>query len=178
MQPLNIIVAVDKNGGFGYKGNIPWKNEDFAKEDFQHFKTLTTNSICVMGYRTYEEILSMKTKNNKDINTPLLPDRESFVVTRRYDILPENPAVKFVKNIRDVCENYNKENKEIFILGGEKLFIEALPFTKTIYMTIVNQIYECDRFFPLNYVQQHFAIDTHNCRKTQNLYFLKLERVR
>lgn len=173
---LNIIVAVDLNGGFGYKGKIPWKNQHFAKEDFQHFKTVTANSICVMGYKTYEEILSMKSEEN--INKPLLPNRESFVITRRYKDLPQNPAVKFVGSIREVYENYNNENKKIFIIGGEKLFIEALPFTKTIYMTVVNHIYQCDRFFPLNYVQQFFVIDIHNCRKTQDLYFLKLERAR
>lgn len=52
----NIIVAVDCEGGFGKEGKIPW----FLPEDFEHFKNMTTGHVCVMGRRTYEEMLETR----------------------------------------------------------------------------------------------------------------------
>lgn len=187
MRPLNIIVAVDMNGGFGFQGGIPWKTEPwfgfpwktepFSKDDFKRFKTLTENSVCIMGFKTYEEILTMKKNRGGDLNTPLLSNRESFVVTSRSKELPENPAVKFVSSIREVVE-YNdiSEDKNIFVIGGEKMFIEALPWTNNIYITVVKRYYECDRFFPLDYVNNNFIID--QAEQTEDVDFISLRRFR
>lgn len=175
--PLNIIVAVDENGGFGNNGEIPWKQKPFMKEDFKRFKALTENSICIMGFRTYEEILKMKAERGGDVNTPLLPNRDSFVVTSRATELPESSAVKFVPSLRSAVEYLdNDDSKNVFVLGGEKLFIEALPWTMNIYMTVVKDRYECDRFFPLEYVDNNFKLGHSN--DTDDLYFLTLRRFR
>lgn len=172
---LSIIVAVDENGGFGYKGDIPWKTESFARDDFTRFKQITNDSVCIMGYRTYDEILKMKLERGGSTETPLLSNRTSYVITRRFDTLPLSPVAVFKSGIREAVEELSNEDpREIFVLGGEKMFIEALPWTSNIYLTVVKNIYQCDRFFPLEYVNRHFSIV--EGQQTDDLVFLKLRR--
>ena len=174
---LSIIVAVDRNGVFGNKGEIPWKGESFMKDDFKNFKKITNDSVCIMGYKTYEEILEMKTSKGGDPNTPLLAGRESFVVTSRKDELEQSSAVTFVSSIREAVENLEENDfRKVFVLGGEKMFIESLPWTSSIYMTVIDKTYDGDRFFPLSYVNEHFEI-IHG-EQVDVLTFLTLSRVK
>ena len=67
------------------------------------------------------------------------------------------------------------DRREVFILGGERMYIEALTFTQTIYMTVVKgKPYDCDRFFPINVLNKSFNIVEGT--ETDNLYFTKYER--
>lgn len=55
---INIIAAIDFSGLLAYKFpnesemRIPWK----APEDLKRFKERTTNSVVIMGRKTYESI--------------------------------------------------------------------------------------------------------------------------
>jgi dihydrofolate reductase len=140
---MAIIVAVDEAGGFGKDGKIPWHN----KEDFAHFKEITKDSPCVMGRRTYQDMLDMK--KDKDNITEILPGRDSFVVTRNADF--EAPGATIASNLRQAVQQLDIDDRRtVFVLGGEKLFIEALAWVDTIYMTIMDGHYDCDRFFPIS----------------------------
>ena len=67
----NLIVAMCKNKGIGYKGRLPW---NFIKEDMQYFSKMTkgTNeSNCIiMGRNTWN---SLRSKNP-------LPKRDNLVL--------------------------------------------------------------------------------------------------
>ncbi len=170
---LSIIVAVDQAGGFGKQGNIPWKDKPFAKADFKHFQTTTKDSVCIMGRKTYEEILEMalKRKPKEEIES-ILPGRVCYVVSRNKDL--EVVGAKLVPNLRAAMEDSKELNKETFVLGGEKLFIEALSWTNNIYMTIVKDYYGCDKMFPISYIDRHFKIDSG--KQADDLYFLTYKR--
>jgi len=174
-KPLNIIVAVEQTGGFGNKGAIPWKDEAFAKDDFKHFQKTTKNSVCVMGRKTYEEILDMmlKKKTKEEIDS-ILPGRVCYVVSRNKEL--EVVGATVVPNLRAVRDNHKDDDKTIFVIGGEKLFVEALPLTNTIYMTVVKNSYDCDRYFELKYLNHFFTIDSGT--QTDNLYFLTYKRTK
>ena len=173
--PLSIIVATDMSGAFGFKGNIPWKDQPFAKDDFKRFQQITKNSVCIMGYKTYQEILEMKLARGGDPNTPLLSNRESFVVSTRGETSQSVDGVTFVPTIRAAVEQLeNEDTREIFVLGGEKLFVEALAWTQHIYLSVVKDVYQGDRFFPLHYVNNFF--DIVEGEQTDDLFFLKLRR--
>src|SRR6056300_225472 len=52
---MNIIVAMCKNRGIGYRGTIPWS----LKEDMRFFRNKTIgygNNAVVMGRKTYDSI--------------------------------------------------------------------------------------------------------------------------
>ncbi len=171
MPPLSIIVAVDEEGGFGKNGEIPWK----IPEDLKHFKEVTTDGVCIMGRKTYEDMLKMvKARKKKDVELDdILPNRKSFVVTSDTDYEPEGATA--VTSICKAIEELDESDKrEIFVIGGLRMFIEALSWTTKIYMTIVkNKSFECDRFFPIKVLEQFTIVEGSSEKK---LYFLTYKR--
>lgn len=175
--PLSIIVAVDTAGGFGKGGKIPWH----FPEDFKHFKEVTKDSVCIMGRRTYNDMLEMiierrvkKGEKKEDIVIDsILPNRECFVLSRS---LTDAQGATVFPSLRAATQSLKADDKrEVFILGGEKLFIEALPCVNKIYMTIIkDKEYGCDRFFPVDVVDKQFKIT--NGEQTDNLYFVDYMR--
>ena len=141
LYPLSIIVAVDLESGFSKNNKIPW----FFPDDLKFFKNITDNSTCIMGRRTYQEILEMK----KTETPELLPNRESIILTKSLTSIPDHGIL--ASNLRQAVQKSTKN--KIFVIGGEKLFIEALPFTNEIYMTIINNKYQCNRFFRIDYLK-------------------------
>ena len=141
---LKLIVAVDKEGGFSKNHKIPWH----FKEDLQFFKRTTENSTCIMGRNTYEEILNMKKNKIGDI----LPNRQSIVISKSLKYLrDEGENDRLVNSFPDAI--YKSKNDRIFIIGGEKLYIQTLPFVNEVYMTIINGKYNCDMKFPISYLK-------------------------
>jgi dihydrofolate reductase len=175
IPPLSLIVAVDTDGGFGKDGKIPW----FFPEDLKHFQTTTKGGVCIMGRRTYTDMFEMiQSKRGsplEQIDDPILKDRESYVVTSNPDFEVHGAAA--VTGIHQAIQCLEKEDhREVFVIGGERMYIEALAFTKTIYMTVVKEkTYDCDRFFPINVLNKSFKIVDGS--ETDELYFVKYERV-
>lgn len=171
IPPLSVIVAVDEDGGFGKNGKIPWKISD----DMKHFKEVTTGSVCIMGRKTYEDMLEMvKSRKKKDVELDdILPNRQSFVVTSDKDYEPEGATA--VTSIRAAIEELEEtDEREIFVIGGLRMYIEALTWTTTIYMTIVkNKRFECDRFFPIKYLNQFTIVEGSD---KDEVYFLTYKR--
>jgi dihydrofolate reductase len=147
----NIIVAFDKNYNIGYKNSIPWHIPD----DLANFKKLTTNNICVMGRNTWE---SLPNKFRP------LPNRKNIIISSKYWADPD----LFMKTLVDghsnsldffvvpdfdgamnICLNLFAD-KQIFIIGGYRLFKESLDskFVKTMIVTHVQGEYEGDVKFP------------------------------
>jgi dihydrofolate reductase len=175
IPPLSLIVAVDAAGGFGKDGKIPWH----FPEDLKHFQETTKGGICIMGRRTYSDMFEMiqskRGSPQEQIDEPILKDRESFVVTSNEDF--EVHGATSVRSIHQAINTLAKDDdREVFVIGGERMYIEALAFTKTIYMTIVKgEPYGCDRFFPIRVLNKSFKIVDGS--QTDDLYFVKYKRV-
>lgn len=167
MEPMAIIVAVDEAGGFGKDGKIPWHN----KEDFKHFKDTTMGHPCIMGRKTYEDMRAYQSKKTDEEITEILPGRKSFVVTRNSDF--SAPGATVVSGIREAVEQL-EENETVFILGGERLYIEALSWATTIYMTIMDGDYHCDKFFPVKALDKFTIVDG---KRGDGLKFVTYRRV-
>lgn len=168
MSPMSIIVAVDSDGGFGKDGKIPWH----FPEDFKHFKEKTKDSICIMGRKTYEDMLQMVKARKKDKKKikEILPGRECYVVTSNEDAKVEGATV--VPNIREAVQRIDEDDKrEVFILGGRRMYIEGLSWANKVYMTVVKgDPYDCDVFFPIETLNR-FTIDKES-KETDELYFI------
>jgi dihydrofolate reductase len=70
MTEIIIIAAIAKNNVIGKDNKIPW----YIKEDFLHFKKLTTNHPIIMGKNTF---LSLPKKP--------LPKRTNIVLVFKED---------------------------------------------------------------------------------------------
>ncbi len=174
IPPLSIIVGVDSAAGFGKDGKIPW----FFPEDLKYFQRITTPSICIMGRKTYTDMFEMIQSKRKDpegqIDDPILKGRESYVVTSNTDF--DAHGATAVAGIHQAVQCLAiGDDRPIFVIGGERMYIEALAFTETIYMTIVKgKTYDCDRFFPIQVLNKKFEIV--DGKETDELNFVTYKR--
>ena len=128
---LSHIVAASENNIIGINNGLPWH----LPSDFKYFKNKTWSLPVIMGSNTFE---SMK----KD-----LPGRINIVVTRRTDWYPKN--VFIANNINEaIAKAKESDAKEIFIIGGGKVFKETINLVDRIYLTRVHTKVEGDTSYP------------------------------
>lgn len=130
MTKLIIIAAVAKNGVISNKGKIPWR----IKEDFQHFRKLTTGYPIIMGRKTFESL-------------PIrpLPGRENIVITRQNDF--SYPGI-IVKSSMEEAINHCKNKGKAFIIGGREIYSMGLEIADTLELTRIDRSYDGDTYFP------------------------------
>ena len=130
---IYMIANMDKERGIGYKGKLLYH----LKEDLKLFKQLTLNKTIVYGRKTL----------NTFPNARPLKDRNNILLSSK-DIPIENTVV--LHSIKDV-DQYCKKNSisEIYIVGGQSVYEQFLPFTSIIYMSIVHHKQKADVFFPI-----------------------------
>ncbi|MBI4139766.1 dihydrofolate reductase [Candidatus Woesearchaeota archaeon] len=125
---MNIIAALTQNYVIGNEGKLPWPR---LKGDLPIFKQKTAGKTVVMGRLTYE---SMGSKP--------LPNRENIVVSRT---MPETQGIIVVRSLEDAIA---AATREVWFIGGERIFTEALIFARELHLSWVKQEYEGDAYFP------------------------------
>ena len=152
---IAIVVAYDKNRGIGTGGDLPWGRS--LPADLAHFKELTTGGAVVMGRKTYESIGGRP-----------LPNRKNIVLSAG-----EVAGAIGAKNFAQALQLASEEpNQDIFVIGGERVFAEALPEVDTIYATEVDYSFsDADVFFPqINVNQWEEVSRTSQKANEQNKY--------
>ena len=160
MNIIEAILAVDSEFGLSKDGKIPWNN----KIDMKFFRDKTINNIVVMGSKT---LLSLPNK------TPL-KDRLNIILTKN----KHHYLINYSKYDNIIFLNYEelidffsiKQDKIIYIIGGKEIYNLLLPFCNRIWITILNQNYQCDLSMTIN-------LDKYNTRKIYhnqdiNIYLL------
>ncbi|MEL0538728.1 dihydrofolate reductase [Staphylococcus debuckii] len=123
---LSILVAHDQNRIIGKDNQLPWH----LPNDLKHVKKLSTGNTLVMGRNTYESI-----------GRPL-PNRRNVVLTRNTAYHPEGVDV-----IHDFDEIFDLPG-HVFIFGGQSLFEEFIDKVDDMYITVIEDKYQGDTFFP------------------------------
>lgn len=133
MPIISLIAAASKNRVIGNNGEIPW----YLPDDFKHFAKITKGHTVIMGQKTYESII-------KSLGHPL-PDRKNIILSFQADFIA--PGCTVFNSIEKALDEV-KEEKEVFIIGGGKIYESFLPYANKIYLTEVN--IECvgDTYFP------------------------------
>lgn len=125
---ISIIAAIGQHNVIGIDNQLPWH----LPKDLAHFKKLTLNKTVIMGRKTYESI------------GHILPNRENIIVTRQLD-LQVNQA-KIAHSLREAINMSSSD--EAFIIGGKKIYSEAMPLADYLYITQVSCDKKGDAFFP------------------------------
>ena len=125
---IKIICAHDKHHVIGIHGKMPWH----FPEDLKHFQNLTMNHPVIMGRKTFESI-----------GKPL-PGRLNIVLSQNKQYHPEGCFV--FSSLKQALE-FVKE-KDVFVIGGQTLFEQALPLAEQLYLTEINAEFNGDTFFP------------------------------
>lgn len=126
---IHLIAAVAENGIIGKEGGIPWN----IPADLAHFKALTLGQTVIMGRRTYESI-----------GRPL-PGRHNIVVSTTLQSLD---GCTVAGSLQEALELAAETDGEIFIIGGARLYEEALPLAEQLDLTLVEGAPEGDTYFP------------------------------
>jgi len=133
---VSIIVAIAQNRVIGNKQQLPWN----IPEDMKFFREMTTNSVVIMGRKTFESI------------GRALPNRVNIIVSRT---LPQtiaqdlkNPNIIVAQSLEDAIALAKQEHKPIFIIGGAQLYTQGLTVATKAYITQIPKVYEGDTFFP------------------------------
>jgi len=157
---FSVIVAYDKETrGIGYKQEIPW---GYIKEDMEHFQSMTTGGIVIMGSNTYKSLpnssplknrynivigknISIKHKNASSYPYPIKKPTNIITVENFEE------ALKTAKIYFEKINNRTKSEEYIYVIGGSMVYNEAIlhPLCKYVYVTeIITQDLKFDRFFP------------------------------
>jgi dihydrofolate reductase len=128
---MSMIVAVDETRAIGKDNRLLWN----IPEDLKRFKELTTGHTVIMGENTY-----------RSIGRPL-PNRVNIVVT--LDRTLEIAGCLVVHSIDEAFSvAREKENEEVFVIGGASIYKQCLSLVERLYLTLVRGQHEADTFFP------------------------------
>ncbi|MFD1199494.1 dihydrofolate reductase [Brucella gallinifaecis] len=132
---VSIVVAASENNVIGRDNDMPWK----LSTDLKRFKALTLGKPVIMGRRTWESI-----------GRPL-PGRPNLVVSRDTAFKAEGASV--VNSLEAAIELGRKLATEsgvdeICIIGGGKIYAQALPLVDQVHLTRILATIDGDTFFP------------------------------
>lgn len=121
---MNIIVNVSKNWAIGRNNELLFH----ISADMKFFKEHTTGNTIVMGRKTLESLPGSRA----------LPNRTNIVLSRKPDFERENVTV--YHSVDELMENIkNLDSSSVYVIGGESLYRELLPFCDTAYVTKVDK---------------------------------------
>ncbi len=133
MTLLNIIVARASNGVIGKGNDLPWH----LPEDLAYFKRTTLGKPVIMGRKTWDSIFGRLGK--------ALPGRRNIVLTRKPGW--SAPGVECANSL-EAALALCSDQPEVFVIGGEQLYAQALEKANLVYLTQIDQTFEGDAYFP------------------------------
>lgn len=130
---MNLIVAVDENWAIGNKNDLLIR----IPADHKMFRQETTGKVVVLGRKTLETFpqgLPLKNRTNIILTTnPSYKVKDAVVVHSVEELLKE-------------LEKYNTE--DIYIIGGESIYRQMLPYCDVAHVTKIDYAYTADAYFP------------------------------
>lgn len=129
---LSLIVARTQNNVIGRDNTLPWD----LPRDRRQFREITMGSPVIMGRPTWESLPRP------------LSGRPNIVMTRQENYVAEGATV--VNSLEAACMKalFYHDLDEIFVIGGEEIYRQFLPYAHTLYETVVHITLFGDKFFP------------------------------
>lgn len=127
---ITIVAAKSQNNIIGKDNDLAW----YLPNDLKHFKAITSGHPIIMGRKTFDSIVKP------------LPNRANIVVTRNPDWTADGVIV--THSLEEAISKAQEIDEEIFIIGGGKIFEEAMPLTEALEMTVIYKDFDGDTSFP------------------------------
>ena len=130
---MNAIVAVDKNWAIGNKGKLLVS----IPNDMKMFREETSGKVVVLGRKTLATFPNgLPLKNRTNI---ILTSDKSFKAG-------DSIIVHSIEELLDELKNYNTE--DVYIIGGDSVYKQMLPYVDICHVTKIDHAYEADTYFP------------------------------
>jgi dihydrofolate reductase len=127
---ISIIAVIGSKNELGYENKLIWD----LPGDLKYFKAVTSEHTVIMGRKTFESI-----------GFPL-PKRKNIIITKdkKYTV----KGCEIANSIQNLINKYQNSDEEVFIIGGGKIYTEFIPYSKKLYLTLVDDSPIADTFFP------------------------------
>jgi dihydrofolate reductase len=130
---MKAIVAVDLNWGIGYRGNLLLR----IPEDMKHFKERTLNRVVIMGQETFESLPGKEPLQN----------RTNIVLSISKEF--SHDGITICRSLTELFGELSKyDSGEVFVIGGESVYRQLLPYCSEVYVTKINHSFAADKYFP------------------------------
>ena len=122
---IRLIAAIDTMRGIANEKGIPWD----LPSDKKYYKEKIREKIVLMGKGTYET-------HSKPLG------RANYVLTSHVE--PLRAGFHAIGDIDTIL----RQNLDIWVIGGSKIFELMLPYADELYITQVEGDFNCTKFFP------------------------------
>lgn len=130
---MNLIVAVDENWAIGNKGDLLVR----IPADHKNFRNETIGKVVVLGRKTLETFPQQQP----------LAKRTNIILSRDPEYKVNEAVV--VHSIEELLEELKKYNdNDVYIIGGDSIYKQMLPYCNVAHVTKVDHQYEADAYFP------------------------------
>lgn len=130
---MNLIAAVDSNWAIGNKGQLLARIPD----DLGMFRKKTLEKVVVYGRKTLETFPKAQP----------LDRRTNIVLSGNAEYKVDNAVV--VHSIHELLKELKSyRSEDIYVIGGESIYRQMLPYCDTAYITKIDRSYAADARFP------------------------------
>lgn len=129
---MDMIFSADKNWGIGYGSKLLFR----LPGDMAFFKKMTIGKTIVMGRATLESLPK---------GSPL-PDRRNIVLTTNRDFTADGADI--CHSLQELFALLQKCEGGIFVIGGENLYRQLMPYCEKAYITRFDTAAAADHFMP------------------------------
>ena len=161
---MNCIVAVDENWAIGYKNELLVR----IPADHKFFRQETTGIVVVLGRKTLETFPQQRP----------LPNRTNIILSTKKDYQVKDAIV--VHSIDELMEELKQyDTKDVYIIGGDSVYKQMLPYCDTAHITKIDHTYQADTYFPNLDEMEEWEITADSDEQVYfdlTYHFLKYER--
>lgn len=161
---MNIIVAVDESWAIGYRGDLLVR----IPADHKMFRNETIGKVVVLGRKTMDTFPG---------GLPLA-GRTNIVLTRNPEYQVKDAIV--VHSVEELlAELKNYDTKDVYVIGGDSVYSQLLPYCDTAHVTKIDRSYEADTYFPNLDASGEWEITAESDEQSYfdtTYHFLKYER--
>lgn len=130
---MNMIVAVDRNWAIGNQGELLVR----IPNDHKFFREETTGKVVVLGRKTLDTFpQGLPLKNRTNIILSANPDFQ----------VKDGIVVHHLEELKKELEKYR--NEDIYIIGGDSVYKQLLPWCQVVHVTKIDHSYQADAYFP------------------------------
>lgn len=130
---MNLIVAVDNNWAIGNKNQLLVR----IPNDHKHFREETTGKVVVLGRKTLETFPQGQPLKN----------RTNIILSKDAKYQVKDAIV--VHSVEELLEELKKyDDEDIYIIGGDSVYRQLLPYCSVAHVTKIDHEYEADAYFP------------------------------
>lgn len=187
IDQFGVVAAMTRNRVMGVNGKLPWN----LPEDRKYFVDLTRDKVLIMGRRTYEE---------EPTKSHICHAANNIVVSSTMEQSSNDDGIEIARSFPEalhLAKTLTKEDQtndalECWVVGGERIFIEALNHAsaKELHLTIVDMDVDVSKWtnkdlntkvalFPAKYRwDRHFdAVERTSSETEQDGSVLRFEHV-